>query len=108
MQAITVKPARSGSTSLNTVREPSYIHRDNVEKVFSPQAVTGAGCCGRVPSARRGFMKILLDAKSDRILGFTMLGALPYSMLRDAILTHPTKAEGLNVLLAGVHAESSP
>jgi probable pyridine nucleotide-disulfide oxidoreductase len=62
-----------------------------------------------------GFMKILLDAKSDRILGFTMLGAgagevlavvqtamlggLPYTTLRDAILTHPTMAEGLNVLL---------
>lgn len=63
----------------------------------------------------RGFMKMLLDTKSDRILGFTMLGpeagevlavvqtamlgGLPYSVLRDAILTHPTMAEGLNVLL---------
>ncbi len=63
----------------------------------------------------RGFMKMLLDATDDRILGFTMLGAdagevlavvqtamlggLPYSVLRDAILTHPTMAEGLNVLL---------
>ena len=72
----------------------------------------------------RGFMKILLDAKSDRILGFTMLGAdagevlavvqtamlggLPYTTLRDAILTHPTMAGGLNVLLAGVLPESTP
>jgi pyruvate/2-oxoglutarate dehydrogenase complex dihydrolipoamide dehydrogenase (E3) component len=71
-----------------------------------------------------GFMKILLDAKSDRILGFTMLGAgagevlavvqtamlggLPYTTLRDAILTHPTMAEGLNVLLAGVLPELTP
>jgi pyruvate/2-oxoglutarate dehydrogenase complex dihydrolipoamide dehydrogenase (E3) component len=63
----------------------------------------------------RGFMKLLLDAKSDRILGFTMLGAdagevlavvqtamlgsQPYTLLRDAIFTHPTMAEGLNVLL---------
>jgi pyruvate/2-oxoglutarate dehydrogenase complex dihydrolipoamide dehydrogenase (E3) component len=63
----------------------------------------------------RGFMKMLLDAKNDRILGFTMLGpdagevlavvqtamlgGLSYSVLRDAILTHPTMAEGLNVLL---------
>jgi pyruvate/2-oxoglutarate dehydrogenase complex dihydrolipoamide dehydrogenase (E3) component len=68
----------------------------------------------------RGFMKALIDARSDRILGFTMLGAgageviaavqtamlagLPYTGLRDAILTHPTMAEGLNVLLAGVPA----
>jgi probable pyridine nucleotide-disulfide oxidoreductase len=65
-------------------------------------------------------MKALIDARSDRILGFTMLGAgageviaavqtamlagLPYTGLRDAILTHPTMAEGLNVLLAGVPA----
>jgi len=66
----------------------------------------------------RGFMKMLLDADSDRILGFTMLGAeagevvavvqtamlagLPYTGLREAILTHPTMAEGLNVLLTSV------
>jgi pyruvate/2-oxoglutarate dehydrogenase complex dihydrolipoamide dehydrogenase (E3) component len=64
----------------------------------------------------RGFMKMLLALDSDRILGFTMLGAnagevlavvqtamlagLPYTALRDAIFTHPTMAEGLNVLLA--------
>jgi pyruvate/2-oxoglutarate dehydrogenase complex dihydrolipoamide dehydrogenase (E3) component len=66
----------------------------------------------------RGFMKMLIAANSDQILGFTMLGAdagevlavvqtamiagLPYSGLRDAILTHPTMAEGLNVLLTSV------
>jgi pyruvate/2-oxoglutarate dehydrogenase complex dihydrolipoamide dehydrogenase (E3) component len=68
----------------------------------------------------RGFMKMLIDARSDGILGFTMLGSgageviaavqtamlarLPYTGLRDAILTHPTMAEGLGVLLAGVPA----
>ena len=71
----------------------------------------------------RGFMKMLLDADSDRILGFTMLGAdagevlavvqtamlagLPYTGLRDAILTHPTMAEGLNVLLTSVPPDAS-
>jgi pyruvate/2-oxoglutarate dehydrogenase complex dihydrolipoamide dehydrogenase (E3) component len=70
----------------------------------------------------RGFLKMLIDGKSDRILGFTMLGAgagevlavvqtamlgeLPYTTLRDAILTHPTMAEGLNVLLANVGPDS--
>jgi pyruvate/2-oxoglutarate dehydrogenase complex dihydrolipoamide dehydrogenase (E3) component len=74
----------------------------------------------RTTGETRGFMKALIDARSDRILGFTMLGAgagevtaavqtamlagLPYTGLRDAILTHPTMAEGLNVLLAGVPA----
>jgi pyruvate/2-oxoglutarate dehydrogenase complex dihydrolipoamide dehydrogenase (E3) component len=68
----------------------------------------------------RGFMKVLLDTRSDRILGFTMLGpeageviavvqtamlaGLPYTELRDAIFTHPTMAEGLNVLFANVPA----
>ena len=66
----------------------------------------------------RGSMKMLIDSKSDRILGFTMLGmsagevlavvqtamlaGLPYTGLRDAIFTHPTMAEGLNVLLTNV------
>jgi pyruvate/2-oxoglutarate dehydrogenase complex dihydrolipoamide dehydrogenase (E3) component len=66
----------------------------------------------------RGFMKALLEPGTDRILGFTMLGAdageviavvqtamlagLPYTGLRDALFTHPTMAEGLNVLFANV------
>jgi pyruvate/2-oxoglutarate dehydrogenase complex dihydrolipoamide dehydrogenase (E3) component len=68
----------------------------------------------------RGFMKMVLDASSDRIFGFTMLGpdageviavvqtailaGFPYTGLRDAIFTHPTMAEGLTVLLANVPA----
>ena len=80
----------------------------------------------RATGETRGFMKVLIDAHSDRVLGFTMLGAgageviavaqtamlagLPYTGLRDAILTHPTMAEGLGVLLASVAAgaASSP
>jgi pyruvate/2-oxoglutarate dehydrogenase complex dihydrolipoamide dehydrogenase (E3) component len=65
-----------------------------------------------------GFMKALIEAKGERILGFTMLGPeagevmavvetamlaeLPYTKLRDAILTHPTMAEGLNALFSAV------
>ena len=72
----------------------------------------------------RGFMKALIDTKSDRILGFTMLGAgageviavvqtamlagLPCTGLRDAIFTHPTMAEGLNVLFANVPSFQGP
>lgn len=69
----------------------------------------------RATGETRGFMKMLIDPANDHILGFTMLGpnagevlavvqtailgGLPYTVLRDAILTHPTMAEGLNVLL---------
>jgi len=67
-----------------------------------------------------GFMKVLVEKAGDRILGFTMigpeagevmtavqtamLGALPYTVFRDAILTHPTMAEGLGSLFAAVSA----
>jgi len=78
-----------------------------------------------VPRARtiaetRGLMKAVIDAQTDLILGFTMLGAeagevvaavqmamlggLPYTALRDGILAHPTMAEGLNLLFATVSA----
>ena len=66
----------------------------------------------------RGFMKAVIEAEGDCILGFTMIGpevgevmavvqmamlsGLPYTALRDAILTHPTMAEGLNALFSRV------
>ncbi len=68
----------------------------------------------RTLSKRAGLMKAVIAADSDKILGFTMLGAqagevlavvqmamlggLPYTALRDGILAHPTMAEGLNML----------
>jgi pyruvate/2-oxoglutarate dehydrogenase complex dihydrolipoamide dehydrogenase (E3) component len=72
----------------------------------------------RTLSETEGFMKALIDTASDRILGFTafgvgageimavvqlaMLGGLPYTVLRDAIFTHPTLAEGLVSLFSAV------
>jgi pyruvate/2-oxoglutarate dehydrogenase complex dihydrolipoamide dehydrogenase (E3) component len=66
----------------------------------------------------KGFMKALVSESDDRILGFTMVGAeagevmaivqmamlgqMPFTVLRDAILTHPTMAEGLGVLFSKV------
>lgn len=68
-------------------------------------------------SEPRGFMKALI-ADNDLILGFTafgveaselmaavqtaMLGAMPYTVLRDAIFTHPTMSEGLGALFTNV------
>jgi len=62
----------------------------------------------------KGFLKALVAADSDLILGFTafgveggeilatvqlaMLAGLPYTTLRDAVISHPTVAEGLIVL----------
>jgi pyruvate/2-oxoglutarate dehydrogenase complex dihydrolipoamide dehydrogenase (E3) component len=77
----------------------------------------------RTIAETQGFMKALVDAQSDRILGFTMLGpeagevmavvqtamlaGMPYTGLRDAILTHPTMAEGLGSLFANVPAKAT-
>ncbi len=73
----------------------------------------------RTTSQSAGFMKALVGT-DDRILGFTMIGAeagevmavvqmamlagLPFTALRDSILTHPTMAEGLNALFENVPA----
>jgi pyruvate/2-oxoglutarate dehydrogenase complex dihydrolipoamide dehydrogenase (E3) component len=69
-----------------------------------------------------GFMKALVGEKDDRILGFAMIGSeagevmatvqtamlanLPYPVLRDAVLTHLTVAEGLGPLLSNIASRS--
>lgn len=70
-----------------------------------------------------GFMKVLVSANDDRILGFTMIGSeagevmaaiqtamlagLPYPKLRDAVISHLTIAEGLGPLLGNVPPRSA-
>jgi pyruvate/2-oxoglutarate dehydrogenase complex dihydrolipoamide dehydrogenase (E3) component len=87
---------------------------------------------GRLPTAavlraqatgeKQGLMKVLVGADDDRIRGFTMIGSeagevmavvqtamladLPYTRLRDAVLAHPTMAEGLGFLLASTPARN--
>jgi pyruvate/2-oxoglutarate dehydrogenase complex dihydrolipoamide dehydrogenase (E3) component len=72
----------------------------------------------RTLSETRGFFKALIEEDGDRILGFTAFGpeagevmavvqvamaaGLPYTALRDAVLTHPTMAEGLAALFSSV------
>lgn len=69
-------------------------------------------------SETKGFMKALIDPKTDQIIGFSafgygageilaavqvaMLAKLPYTTLRDAVFIHPTLTEGLNFLFAEV------
>ena len=66
----------------------------------------------------QGFMKALVGADHDRVLGFTMIGSeagevmaavqtamladLPYQRLRDAVIAHLTIAEGLGSLFSNV------
>jgi pyruvate/2-oxoglutarate dehydrogenase complex dihydrolipoamide dehydrogenase (E3) component len=72
----------------------------------------------RTLSETRGFLKALIERDGDGILGFTAFGVeagevmavvqiamsagLPYTALRDSILTHPTMAEGLGSLFSAV------
>ncbi len=71
-------------------------------------------------SETRGFMKALVEPDGEKILGFTafgpeagevmavvqvaMAGRLPFTVLRDAVLAHPTMAEGLGDLFAEIPA----
>jgi pyruvate/2-oxoglutarate dehydrogenase complex dihydrolipoamide dehydrogenase (E3) component len=66
----------------------------------------------------RGFMKAVVDADTNQILGcavlgieggeimammqIAMMGKLPYTALRDAVFAHPTLAESLNSLFATI------
>ncbi|MBV9036609.1 MAG: hypothetical protein JO182_19125, partial [Acidobacteriaceae bacterium] len=72
-------------------------------------------------SEPRGFLKMLIAAASDQILGFTafcveasellasvqtaMVGHLPYTVLRDALYTHPTMSEGFVFMLSDLPAQ---
>jgi pyruvate/2-oxoglutarate dehydrogenase complex dihydrolipoamide dehydrogenase (E3) component len=66
----------------------------------------------------RGFMKAVVDADTDQILGcailgveggevaamiqIAMMGGVPYTILRDTIFAHPTLSESLNTLFAAI------
>ena len=72
---------------------------------------------------KEGFMKAIVGANDDRILGFAMIGAeagevmavvqtammaeLPYTKLRDAVFSHLTMAEGLGPLFQNIPPRSA-
>src|SRR5262249_20022133 len=67
---------------------------------------------------KQGFMKVLVAASDDRVIGFTMIGSeagevlaviqtamtagLPFTKLRDAVFSHLTMAEGLGPLFQSI------
>lgn len=91
--------------------------RDSGVPVRVAKLPTRAVLRTRTTSDNTGFMKALVG-DDDRIVGFAMIGPdagevmavvqiammarLPYTGVRDAILTHPTMAEGLNALFGNV------
>jgi pyruvate/2-oxoglutarate dehydrogenase complex dihydrolipoamide dehydrogenase (E3) component len=91
-------------------------------KVRVAKLPTGAVMRTFTNDEQRGFMKALVSADDDRILGFTMIGSeagevmaavqtamlagLPYTRLRDAVFAHPTMAEGIGMLFTRVPTRS--
>jgi pyruvate/2-oxoglutarate dehydrogenase complex dihydrolipoamide dehydrogenase (E3) component len=98
-------------------RNESEARRDGIEYRLAKMPMSEVLRTATV-SEPRGMLKMLIGKGSDEILGFTafgleagellaavqtaMIGRLPYTLLRDAIFTHPTVAEGLNGLLGRV------
>ncbi|HEU5154235.1 MAG TPA: hypothetical protein VFU03_05875 [Gemmatimonadales bacterium] len=98
-------------------RNESEARRDGVEYRLARMPMANV-LRTRTVSEPRGFLKMLIGARSDEILGFTafgveaselmaavqtaMVGRMPFTMLRDAIFTHPTVSEGLVFLLGQV------
>ena len=74
-------------------------------------------------SETRGFMKAIVDADTEQILGCAilsveggeimavletaMLGKVPYTVIRDGVFAHPTLCESLNNLFMALDAETS-
>jgi pyruvate/2-oxoglutarate dehydrogenase complex dihydrolipoamide dehydrogenase (E3) component len=102
--------ARIGVTEKQARQQGMEIRVAQLPVVTIPRAKT--------MSETRGFIKAVVDAKTDRILGctilsvdagemistvqMTMIADLPFTALRDAILTHPTMTEGFNSLFAAL------
>jgi pyruvate/2-oxoglutarate dehydrogenase complex dihydrolipoamide dehydrogenase (E3) component len=98
---LTEKEARAQGRALRVAKIPA-------------SAIPRARTSGRT----EGFLKAIVDEKTSRILGCTILAAeagetistvqmamvagLPYPALRDAVFTHPTMTEGLNALFAAL------
>jgi pyruvate/2-oxoglutarate dehydrogenase complex dihydrolipoamide dehydrogenase (E3) component len=104
--------ARVGLSEDEAQREPHRTAKLPMSKVLRTLATDEA----------EGFMKVLVGATDDKILGFAMVGSeagevmaivqtamlsgLPYTKLRDAVFAHLTIAEGLGPLMENVPARS--
>ena len=102
--------ARVGLTEGEARREGFEIRVVKLSIAAIPRAKT--------MSETRGFIKAVIDAKTNRILGcailsieagemlgtvqMAMIAGLPFTALRDAVLSHPTMVEGFNSLFAGI------
>ena len=101
---------RVGMTEAEALRRGHNVRVARIPASDVPRAV--------ISGEKRGFMKAVVDADTDRILGASILAAeggeliaviqvamqagLPYTTVRDMVFTHPTMAEGLGGLFSQV------
>jgi pyruvate/2-oxoglutarate dehydrogenase complex dihydrolipoamide dehydrogenase (E3) component len=101
---------RVGMTETEARRRGHQVRVARLPAAAIPRAVTSG--------EMRGYLKAVVDADTDRILGASILAAeggevmsviqvamragLPYTALRDMVFAHPTMAEGLNDLFARI------
>lgn len=96
--------ARVGLTETEALKQGFSIRVAKMPVAAIPRAKT--------VSEKRGLIKVVIDTKTNRVLGCTilsvqagemiaaaqmaMIAGLPYTALRDAIWSHPTMVEGFN------------
>jgi len=101
---------RVGMTEAEALRRGHNVRVARMPAEDTPRAVTSG--------EKRGYMKAVVDADTDRILGASILAAeggeviaviqvamragLPYTTVRDMVFTHPTMADGLGGLFSQV------
>jgi probable pyridine nucleotide-disulfide oxidoreductase len=92
-------------------------------RVLVAQLPTAGFPRARTSGRSEGRLKAVVDADTKRILGCTLLAAdagemigtvqmamiagLPYTAVRDAVLSHPTMTEGLGNLFAAIRESST-
>ena len=93
----------------------SYKLREAGYEVRVAKTPTAAVPRAKTLGHTEGFFKVIIDARTDLILGaaiigaeasevvtsiqMAMLGDLTWQQVRDAVITHPTMSEGLNIVL---------
>ena len=88
--------------------------RQKGQDIFVAKLPVAAIPRAKTMSETRGFIKVVIDVKTNQILGcailsieagemlgtvqMAMIAGLPFTALRDAVLSHPTMVEGFNNL----------
>ena len=88
----------------------SGVTADDVDDIVLGEVLQGGGDIARYAAIETGLVHVPGVAHNRHCASgmaavqTAMLGGLPCTLFRDAILTHPTMAEGLNALFATIPA----